>query len=454
MKLPFAISLALASATAPALAAVSAEDAKQIGTTLTEFGAIKAANKDGSIPAYTGGLTKAPAGFKTNSGFWLDPFKDEKPLVRIDAKNMAQYADKLSDGQKALLTKFPTYYLDVYQTHRTAAYPEHVLKATVRNATSCKALKEGLALDTACRGGMPFPIPKTGYEVMWNQQLRYQGDTAITTSSSRSWVVDSSGRPTMTSQQQTLSDFVFYQTNVADRDPAMAWRVYSISQAPARRAGEMTGLTDYLDPTEKPRKAWSYTPGQRRVKLSPEFAYDTPVASMGGVTLFDELFVFSGKMDRFDFKLVGKKEMIIQYNGYKNAYDCPTVEKALKAQHVNPECERWELHRVWAVEATIKPGQRHAYSKRTYYFDEDLSGAANYDAYDQNGQLYRTLFQTAAPMYDKSIPYASKNVVYDFNKGMYAYVNDVMVGGFKVTPTAQSERELNPEAIVARESAR
>lgn len=454
MKLQLALSVALMGASAASLAAVSAEEAKQIGSTLTEFGAIKAANKDGSIPAYTGGLTKAPAGFKTDSGFWLDPFKDEKPLLRIDAKNMAQYADLLSDGQKALLTKFPTYYLDVYPSHRTAAYPEHVLKATVRNATGCKALKEGLALDTACRGGLPFPIPKTGYEVMWNQQLRYQGDTAITTSSSRSWVVDSSGRPTMTAQQQTLSDFVYYQTSLTDRDPAMAWRVYSISQAPARRAGEMTGLTDYLDPTDRPRKAWSYTPGQRRVKLSPEFAYDTPVASMGGVTLFDELFVFSGKMDRFDFKLVGKKEMFIQYNGYKNAYDCPTVEKALKAQHVNPECERWEKHRVWVVEATLKPGQRHAYSKRVYYFDEDLSGAANYDAYDQNGQLYRTLYQTAAPMYDKSIPYASKNVVYDFNKGMYAYVNDVMVGGFKVSATAQSERELNPEAIVARESAR
>lgn len=216
----------------------------------------------------------------------------------------------------------------------------------------------------------------------------------------------------------------------------------------------MTGIIDSLDPVDKPRKAWSYTPGQRRVKLSPEFAYDTPVASMGGVTLFDELFVFSGKMDRFDFKLLGKKEMYIQYNAYKNNYDCPTVEKALQAAHVNPECERWELHRVWAVEATLKAGQRHAYSKRVYYFDEDLTGAANYDAFDQNGQLYRTLYQSATPMYDKQIPYSSKNVIYDFNKGMYAYVNDVMVGGYKVPAKAPSEREMAPEAIVGRETAR
>jgi len=143
---------------APALAAVSADEAKQLGTTLTEFGALKAANAEGTIPAYTGGLTTAPAGFKPDSGFWVDPYKDEKPLFRIDAKNMQQYADKLSEGQKYLLKTYPAYYLDVYTSHRTAAYPEKVLKATVRNATGCKTLKEGVAVDQACRGGLPFPF--------------------------------------------------------------------------------------------------------------------------------------------------------------------------------------------------------------------------------------------------------------------------------------------------------
>jgi hypothetical protein len=438
----------------PVFAAVTAEEAKQLGTTLTPFGAIKAGNADGSIPAYTGGLTKAPDGFKPDNGFWVDPFKDEKPVLRIDHNNMAQHAGLLSEGQKHLLSKYPGYYINVYPAHRTAAYPKKVLDATIRNATACKTTKEGLAVERACRGGLPFPIPKTGYEVMWNQILRYQGETAITTSASRSWVVDSSGKAVATAEQATFQDFVYYQSDVADRDPDMAWRTYSISKSPARRAGEMTGLADYIDPVDRPRKAWSYTPGLRRVKLSPEFSYDTPVASMGGVTLFDELFVFSGIMDRFDFKLIGKKEMYIQYNAYKNLYDCPTVEKALLPNHVNPECERWEKHRVWVVEATLKSGQRHVYSKRTYYFDEDLSGAANYDAFDQNGQLYRTLFLAASPMYDKQIPFAAKNVVYDFNKGMYAYVNDVMVGGYKVLPSVRSEREMNPEAIVSRESAR
>ena len=445
----------LAGASLQAVAAVSAEEAKQLGTTLTEFGAIKAGNADGSIPPYTGGLTKAPPGFKPGSGFWVDPYKDDKPLYRIDAKNMDKYADKLSDGQKALLKKNPsTYYIDVYPTRRSAAYPERVLKATVRNATVCKSIKDGLAVGEGCRGGLPFPIPKTGNEAMHNQALRWQGDTAVTTPGSRSWVVDSSGNPVLTATQRTLSDFTFYQTSLSDRDPSMAWRVYSYTTAPARKAGEMTGITDFIDPVEKPRRAWSYTPGQRRVKLSPEFSYDTPVASQGGVTLFDELFVFSGKQDRFDFKLVGKKEMIIAYNSYKNAYDCPTLELALQKTHVNPVCERWELHRVWVVEAKLKAGMRHAYSKRIYYFDEDMTGAASYDAYDQNGELHRAIFSGTTQFYDHDIPWTVRNVIYDFNKNYYAYVNDVMQGGFKVAPAALSERDLNPEAITARETVR
>jgi hypothetical protein len=440
MRRTFSLALLAAhfAALAPALAAVSPEEARQLGSSLTEFGAVRAGNANGSIPPYTGGLKTAPAGHKPGSGFWVDPFKGEKPLYRIDARNVAQYADKLSEGQRQLLARFPQYYLDVYPSHRTVAYPAAVLAATQRNATGCRSLKDGLAVDVACRGGMPFPIPKTGREVMWNHQLRYQGSAGMATSSSRSWVVDGNGRPIKTSEQQTYSDFPYYEQNLTDRDPSMAWRVYSITKSPARRVGEMTGLADYLDPTVRPRKAWTYT----------------PVASMGGVIVYDELFVFSGMMDRFDFKLLGKKEMLIPYNSHKAAYDCPVPEVALLAHHANPACERWELHRVWVVDAVLRPGQRHAYSHRTYYFDEDLSGAGMFDAFDQDGSLARVMFNASAPMYDLSIPWAVKNVVYDFGRGLYAYLNDVMVGGFVQPETSRSERELNPEAVVARESTR
>ncbi|MGF6183388.1 hypothetical protein ABIB42_004443 [Massilia sp. UYP32] len=432
-------------------AQVTPDEAKQLGSTLTQLGAVKAGNKEGTIPAYTGGLQKAPAGFKAGSGVWADPFKDEAPVLRIDARNYQQHADKLSDGQKELFKKHSGFYMDVYPTHRTAAVPERVLAKTVRNATSCKTAKGGLAVDQACRGGIPFPIAKTGNEMMWNQQLRYKADT--TTRSSRSWVVDASGKAVMTSQQQTFEETPYYHEDLDGRDEQMYWRTYSVTSAPIRKAGEVTGLMDFLDPTQKPRRAWSYAPGQRRIKLAPEFSYDTPVASMGGVTLFDELFVFSGQMDRFDFKLVGKKEMYVPYNAYKLYFGCG-VEEQFKEKYPNPACWRWELHRMWVVEATLKQGFRHAYAKRTYYIDEDSYGAMLYDAYDRSGQLYRSIFNSMIQLYDVDAPYTVKNVIFDFNKGMYALVNDGLVGGYAVVTKPRSNRDLNPETIVAKETAR
>ena len=455
MKLQHAIYAGLIGFSGAAMAAVPADEARQLGATLTEFGAIKAGNAEGTIPAYTGGMTKAPAEYKADSGFWADPYKDEKPLFRIDSKNVDQYASKLNEGQKYLIKKYPaTFYIDVYPSHRSAAYPEKILKASVRNATTCNTQKAGLSIERACRGGIPFVIPKTGNEVMWNHILRYMGDTGMTAKNAGTWVVDASGKPTQTSEQYTYQDYVYYQVDQADRDPDMIWRTYSNTKLPARRAGEMVGLIDYLDPVDKVRKGWNYAPGQRRVKISPEFAYDTPVGSMGGITLFDELFVFTGKQDRFDYKLVGKKEMYIPYNNYKMYNDCP-ASLALGPKHVNPACERWELHRVWVVEATLKPGQRHVYSKRTYYFDEDWAGASLYDAFDQSGELYRSLFQGMIQIYGKNtLPYGVKNTIYDFNKGVYAYINDATKSGYFVDPGRKSEREMNPEAVVARETVR
>ncbi|WP_313053543.1 DUF1329 domain-containing protein [Pseudomonas lopnurensis] len=451
MKLPFALCAVLSSVAPFTLAAVGPEEAAKLGNELTQFGAIKAGNADGTIPPYEGGLRTAPADFKPDSGFWADPFRDEKPLFRIDASNMDQYADKLSAGQKHLLQKYPdTWYMDVYPSHRTAAYPEKILEATVRNATSCKTYNDGLSLEPACRGGLPFPIPKTGNEVMWNQLLRYKnGPGATATSSSNSWVVDRNGNVTMAAEQQTFEEFPFYQTDRDDRDPQMYARVYSLNRQPARRAGEVTGIDDYLDPTSKPRRAWSYTPGQRRVKLAPEFAYDTPVASQGGVTLFDELQMFAGQQDRFDFKLIGRQEMYIPYNAYKFNFEAEQKDQFRK-NHANPALERWELHRVYVVEATLKPGMRHVYSKRRYYLDEDTFGPGLYDAWDQQGSLYRSMFLNGVQLYDKDIPYNTKNVIYDFNKSMYGVINDVLKGGLTFFAESLPERQMNREAIVSR----
>ena len=453
MKGQFAWAVALLSIATSSLGAAPADQVAQIGKTLTPFGAIIAGNADGSIPPYTGGLRQSPPGFKPDSGFWVDPFKDEKPLLRINYKNMEQYADRLSGGQKMLLSKFPDYYLDIYPSHRTAAYPQEMLDATVRNASNCRTTKEGLAVDPACRGGLPFPLPQNGNEVIWNQQLLYKGAGYTTTKSSNSWVVDSQGSVTKTAESATLEESPYYQVKQADRDPQLYYRAWALDSYPARSAGQLIILADYLDPQSQPRRAWSYTSGMRRIKLAPEFAYDTPVPNQGGVNLFDELQMFSGSQDRFDYKLVGRKEMYIPYNAYKFYFSCGQQEQ-FKPHHANPACERWELHRVWVVEATLKPGKRHVYSKRTYYLDEDTFGAGLYDAWDQGGVLYRALFLSGVQLYDKNVPYTVKNVSYDFNKGMWSLLNDGLKGGYLIHDAPLPERDMKPESIVSQETQR
>lgn len=431
---------------ASAVAAVSPEEAKKLGGELTLFGSIKAGNADGSIPAYTGGLATPPAGYDPNSGKYVDPFASEKPLYRITAQNMDKYADKLSEGVKHLLQINPDYYIDVWPTHRTAAYPQNVLEATVRNATTCKTIRDQLGVDKGCRGGLPFPIPKTGYEVMWNKVLAYNGPGAWQTYGTRSYIIPTNGVPVLTSIMENYTEKPYYQVDRSDRSDNMLVRLSSKTSAPARKAGEASGYADFLDPAENPRKAWSYAPGQRRIKMAPEFSYDTPVSTIGGAASFDELFLFTGLMDRFDFKLVGKKEMYIPYNNYKLQH-CKLDQWAMP-KHMNPDCERWELHRVWVVEATLKPGKRHINSKRMYYFQEDDYVGGIMEGWDQAGKLYRTGIAYAYTAYEVPAPYGPAFAFYDFNKGIYARMVDLSEPDSKAFHIpARPERDLNPEAV-------
>lgn len=400
--------LSVALALSAGLLEASADDS------LTEFGAQKAGNADGSIPPYTGGLKSIPAEFKEGSGRYPDPFKDEKPLYTITAKNLSQYAEFLAPGTQALFQRFPDYRVDVYPTHRTMAYPDWVLKNTVANASTAKLVgeKEGDGIEGAY-GGIPFPKPKNGLEVMWNQAMRYQGPR--TDLRFNSYLVDRSGRATL----------------VGDQETTFMWGYYDPKATSLSTWSYMTGLTTYFGPPAqvgqlflqkytvnnsiKDDTTWVYTPGQRRVRVAPELKYDTPAASVGGLLTFDELGGFAGRKDRFDFKLVGKKELLIPYNNYKGIFG----EGLIGPQHENTDLVRWEKHRVWVVEATLKPGQRHIYSKRVYYIDEDSWLMSAYEAYDHSNQLYRVMSTLSVVLYDKPRIGQPAQMIYDLTKGTW-----------------------------------
>ncbi len=391
-------------------------------------------------------MATPPPGYvrKLAPGAYVDPFKDEKPVLRIDASNVASYADKLSSGAKELLKRNPGYYLDIYPTHRTAAFPESVYDATKRNATKCKTLQGGLILDPVCRGGIPFPIPKTGFEVMWNHLVAYQPPVGL--HDSRVQIVDTSGHPYLASEVDGYMETPFYLGDTRSDPDKYNFVVFNFKNPPRSR-GQVVAYADYLDPLKQPRKAWFFDPGQRRMKLAPTFAYDTPAAPAAGTSFFDDAFLFTGAMDRFDFKLVGKKEMYIPYNNYKLSMKC-VGETALKPHTLDPSCERWELHRVWVVEATLKAGMRHAYSKRVVYIDEDASAAGMADNYDSGGNLYRGLFTYPIQVYDVPGPFAGMYSVFDFAKGNYSLnVIPSTTGYYDFHPRIPGDRELTPEAL-------
>lgn len=422
-------------------AGVTADEAKKLGTSLTAVGAEKGANKDGSIPAYTGGLTKAPAAYKAGDGLRPDPFADEKPLFSIDGKSADKYGDKLTEGAKALMKKNPDYRIDVYKTQRTVAYPKAVEETTAKCATAAKTNAGGRSME-GCHAGFPFPIPKTGFEVMWNHLVRYEG--VAYTVKYQNWNIDASGRPSISTEGTIVQDYPYWQADKADTGVYYKQRItYS---GPARRAGEALMLIDPLDYTDKDRRAWQYLPGQRRVKVAPDLAHDTPNPGTGGTSTFDDVFLFNGSLDRFDFKLIGKKEMFVPYNTYRMAYNS-TKEDLLKPKFLNPDLVRWEQHRVWVVEANLREGKRHVYSKRTFYIDEDSWTILASDEYDARGQLFRAGFAYMTPSYEAPAPYSATHGLYDLVAGSYSLSGyTAQTGGMRHSKPV-SERDWSPEAL-------
>jgi hypothetical protein len=378
---------------ASAHAGVGADEAAQLKTTLTPLGAERAGNKDGSIPAWTGGYTTPLPGFK-NGGRRGNPFANDKPVVRITAKNMDQYADKLTDGTKALLKKYPnTYRVDVYPTQRTAAAPQWVYDNTFKNATSAKL--EGELLSGAY-GGIPFPIPKTGWEVMTNHLMHWRGEAWQ--QEFRQFLTTSDGKRVLSSEGTGTYQMPYYFKDGADKfRNNNYWMIRLVTGAPAIRAGEAIAGIENLDPNKS--QAWVYLTGQRRTRKLPNACCDTPTPASAGVMSFDEIDVWGGRGDRFDWKIVGKKEMYIPYNA--NGLYTPKLDAdVFAASHLNPDHVRWELHRVWVVEATLKQGKRHQSPRSRYYVDEDTWVAVLGDRWDANGQLWKTLWSHPVVMPD------------------------------------------------------
>lgn len=369
----------------------SQEAAKLKGTELTPMGSERAGNADGTIPAWDGGLTGGAR--YDGKGKRTDPFADEKPLYSVTARNMGEYEQVLTEGTKAMLQKYPdTYRIDVYPSRRTFAAPQSVYDNTFANATRGAIGASPNFIPENVFGGVPFPFASTGPEIMWNHILHWRGyafEQPMTNA-----LTSADGRHVVTAIGDSQIQMPYYDPK-SDLDTYKSkfngdyWLFRMVNDGPPIRAKEAVIGRENLDPSKS--RTWVYLTGQRRVRMLPNACCDTPTPAAAGVAGFDDLQVWLGRLDRFDWKLVGKKEMLIPYNANKSQL-APSVDELLMENHLNPDYVRWERHRVYVVEATLRNGQRHTASKGTYYIDEDSWRAVAGERYDAKGALWKVLF--------------------------------------------------------------
>ncbi|HKM36298.1 MAG TPA: DUF1329 domain-containing protein [Thiopseudomonas sp.] len=398
------------------MAAVSADEAAKLGTTLTPFGAEKAGNADGTIPAWTGGLATNAAAVDSR-GFLSNPFAGEKPLFTITAQNFEQYKDKLTPGQVAMFKRYPdTYRMPVYTTHRSVNMPAEVVAATKNNALNANMVQGGNGLEKFGVANA-FPIPQNGLEVVWNHITRYRGGSV------KRYVTQATPQTNGSYSLVYFDDEFVFPNKLKDYDASKPSNVlFYFKQkvtAPSRLAGNVLLVHETLDQIKEPRMAWLYNAGQRRVRRAPQVSYDGPGTAADGLRTSDNLDMYNGAPDRYEWKLNGKKEVYISYNNYE--LDSPKLKYAdiIKAGHINQDLTRYELHRVWHVTATLKAGERHIYAKRDFYIDEDTWQAAAIDHYDGRGNLWRVAEAHALHYFNKQVPWYSLEALYDLQSGRY-----------------------------------
>jgi hypothetical protein len=399
----------LVGASLPAHAALSDAEAARLGADLTPMGAEKAGNKDGTIPAWTGGVCSG-APWTAAQGY-TDPFAGDKVVATITGANADQYKDKLSAGTYAMLKKYNNFKMNIYPTRRSACYPQEVYDQVKQFAT--KISLQGFAI-TGGRSPVPFPIPKNGLEAMWNHQQRYLGGGI--SRDYDSFPVRGNGD----FYRIRVHEYRIFNQNLDQPQDNLLLAFMSYFLAPATLEGTVFLVHEPLDQVKQSRSAWIYNAGQRRVRRAPDLAYDNVNDGTEGIRVTDQFDAWNGAPDRYDWKLVGKKEVYIPYNSYKlaskqNKYK----EDIIRPNTPNGDLLRYELHRVWVVDGTLKAGSKHIYGRRTFYLDEDTWTVVYEDAYDTRKNLWRVAIHPMIQFYDAKVPWYRANIWHDLNNQSY-----------------------------------
>jgi uncharacterized protein DUF1329 len=403
---------------------VSEQEAARLGKELTPVGAVRGANDAGVIPAWTGGLSKPPANWQPGE-VEVDPFPEDKPLFVITGDNLHLYRDRLTDGHIRMLEQYgPQFVMPVYQTRRTAAFPEYVYENSKQNALTAELLRNGNGVrDTITTS--PFPIPQDGLEVIWNHILRYRGEEIAFRSGSATPQVDGSFNEVVNNYDY----FIAYSRRGADLENIdnKIFYLKTNTVAPASLAGTITLVHETLDQIRSPRLAWRYDAGSRRLRRSPNLAYETDLPNSSSLRSVDQKDMYNGAPNQYDWTLKGKREIYVPYNAYKLHDADVRPDDVIRPQHINQELARYELHRVWVVEAKRRTGISHIYDRRVFYVDEDSWQVLATEEYDKEGDLWRVSEAHNISFYSEPVFWTTMEMTYDLKAERY-YVDGLNNG--------------------------
>ncbi|MES0873738.1 DUF1329 domain-containing protein [Sinimarinibacterium sp. HSW-8] len=373
----------------------------------------------------------------------------EAPQFIITKDNLAQHADKLTEGHKAMFAKYPSYRMIVYPSLRTAYFPPEIEQATIKNASTAELIGTDEVKGAVL--GFPFPIPKSGAEVLWNHKMRFRGSAVRRFNNQAIVKLDGSYKIS-----KLVEDVKFKYANLEEANPGTKILLYYLSEvlSPPRVAGQLTLVHETSGAGGSGRDAWIYNPGLGRVNRAPDVGYDNPYIGTDGEQFNDQVDMFNGALDRYDWKLIGKKEMYIAYNSF--LINAPLIKYAdiIRPGHINQNLSRYELHRVWIVEATLRDGLRHQFKKRRFYIDEDSWAVAVVDCYDNRDQLWKV--QEAQLLTVPFVPTVTgiPEIIYDLQSGRYfvtALQNEDRISDFKIK---LQDKDFAPNSLSRRAQSR
>lgn len=397
-------------------AKVSAAEAQRLGQDLTPVGAVRSGNSSGTIPAWTGGVSEPPANWQPGQ-IEVSPFPEDEPLFVISKDNLDVYRDRLTDGHVRMLEQYaPKFVMPVYRTRRSAAFPDHVYEKYKENAASAELLSNGNGVRNTIMTS-PFPIPQDGLEVIWNHILRYRGEEISFRSASATPQVSGSYNEVVNQYDY----FIAYSrrgANLADIDNKIFY-LKTDTLEPSNLAGTITLVHETLDQIRSPRMAWRYDAGSRRLRRSPNLAYETDLPNSSSLRAVDQKDMYNGAPNQYDWEIKGKREIYVPYNAYKLHDEQVRPDDVIRPQHINQKLARYELHRVWVVEATRRTGISHIYDRRVFYVDEDSWQVLATEEYDDEGNLWRVSEAHNISFYSEPVFWTTMEMTYDLKSRRY-----------------------------------